>query len=313
MTDTDIRALYGLKYNPFLPALPPEALWMLPGVESFALRLKPMLAHGGFALITGEPGLGKSKTLQWIALQLNHMPDLLVGVMQRPQSQLADFYRELGELFSVPLTPLNRYGGFTSLRARWKAHCQSSLRRPVLLIDEAQEISAACLTELRLLQSACFDSESLLFTILCGDTRLPERFRSPELLPLGSRIRSRLQISPLSPEQLEDYLSFALAQAGHAQLMTPELIRTLAAHALNNLRVLNHMAAELLAAAAERNLPRINEALFHELFSPQESKPRRARALKQSPNDHPQPIPEPIDNFPVKQRQALLGSNLAKG
>ena len=95
--------------------------------------------------------------------------------------------------------------------------------------------------------------------------------------------------------------------------MTPELIRTLAAHALNNLRVLNHMAAELLAAAAERNLPRINEALFHELFSPQESKPRRARALKQSPNDHPQPIPEPIDNFPVKQRQALLGSNLAKG
>ena len=95
--------------------------------------------------------------------------------------------------------------------------------------------------------------------------------------------------------------------------MTPELIRTLAAHALNNLRVLNHMAAELLAAAAERNLPRIDEALFLELFSPQESKPRRARALKQSPNDRPQPIPEPIDNFPVKQRQALLGSNLAKG
>lgn len=280
MNDPDIRALYGLKYNPFLPALPPEAIWMLPGVENFANRLKIMVAQGGFALITGDPGQGKSKTLQWIAQQLSLMPDVMVGVMQRPQSQLADFYREMGELFAVALTPLNRYGGFKSLRARWKTHCQSTLRRPVLLIDEAQETSAACLTELRLLQSACFDSESLLFTILCGDGRLPERFRSPELLPLGSRIRTRLQLAPLSPEQLEDYLAFALAQAGHPQLMTPELIRTLSAHALNNLRVLNHMAAELLSAAAQRNLSHIDEALYLELFSPTTTKPRRTRAAQ---------------------------------
>jgi general secretion pathway protein A len=282
MADPDIRALYGLKYNPFLPALPPEAIWMLPGVENFANRLKAMVAQGGFALITGEPGQGKSKTLQWIAQQLSRMPDVLVGVMQRPQSQLADFYREMGELFAVALTPLNRYGGFKSLRARWKAHCQSTLRRPVLLIDEAQETSAACLTELRLLQSACFDSESLLFTILCGDARLPERFRTPELLPLGSRIRTRLQLNALSPEQLEDYLNFALAQAGHPQLMTPELIRTLAAHALNNLRVLNHMAAELLSAAAQRNLSRLDESLYFELFTQTAPKTRRSKSVQPS-------------------------------
>ena len=282
MTDTDIQALYGLKYNPFLPALPPQALWMLPGVENFAHRLKAMASQGGFALITGDPGQGKSKTLQWIAQQLSRMPDVVVGVMQRPQSQLADFYREMGELFAVALTPLNRYGGFKSLRTRWKAHCQSTLVRPVLLIDEAQEVSAACLTELRLLQSACFDSESLLFTILCGDGRLPERFRTPELLPLGSRIRTRLQLTALSPEQMEDYLNFALIQAGHPQLMSPDLIRTLAAHALNNLRVLNHMAAELLTAAAQRNLPRIDESLYFELFTQTTSKPRRVKSSQPS-------------------------------
>ena len=218
-------------------------------MENFAHRLKAMASQGGFALITGDPGQGKSKTLQWIAQQLSRMPDVVGGVMQRPQSQLADFYREMGELFAVALTPLNRYGGFKSLRARWKAHCQSTLLRPVLLIDEAQEVSAACLTELRRLQSACFDSESLLFTILCGDGRLPERFRTPELLPLGSRIRTRLQLTALSPEQMEDYLNFALIQAGHPQLMSPELIRTLAAHALNNLRVLNHEEPAQLAEA----------------------------------------------------------------
>ena len=280
MNNTDIRSLYGLKYNPFLPNVPPESLFTIPGTEHFRMRVQNMAAQGGFALITGEPGLGKSKTLQQIAHRLDKVPDLTVGVMQRPQSSLGDFYRELGELFNVGLSPANRYGGFKALRSRWKTHCQSTLLRPVLLIDEAQQVSADCLTELRLLQSHHFDSESLLFTILCGDGRLPERFRSAELLPLGSRIGPRLVISPLSPEQLQDYLNFVLEKAGNPQLMTPELASTLAAHAANNLRVLNQMAAELLAAAAERNLSRIDETLFFELFSPTGSKPRRNNHIK---------------------------------
>ena len=275
MNNADIHAIYGLKYNPFLPNLPASALWVLPEAEKFAHRVQALATQGGFALITGDPGQGKSKTLQWIAQQLSRMPDISVGIMERPQSKPADFYRELGELFGVALTPLNRYGSFKALRARWKAHCQSTLVRPVLLIDEAQEVSSLCLTELRLLQSACFDSESLLFTILCGDGRLPDRFRTSELLPLGSRIRARLQLTPLTPEQLQDYLNFALEQAGYQQLMTPELIQTLAAHSLNNLRVLNHMAAEMLDAATVRNLPRLDESLYFELFSPPPAKPRR--------------------------------------
>jgi type II secretory pathway predicted ATPase ExeA len=278
MTDNNIRALYGLKYNPFLPNLPIEALWVTPAAETFAHRVQAMISQGGFALITGDPGQGKSKTLQWIAQRLTTIPDITVGVMERPQSHLADFYRELGELFGVGLTPLNRYGGFKALRTKWKAHCLSSLARPVLLIDEAQEVSSACLTELRLLQSACFDSDSLLFTILCGDGRLPDRFRTPDLLPLGSRIRARLQLTPLTPEQLQEYLNFALEQAGYPQLMTPGLIQTLAAHSLNNLRVLNHMATEMLDAATERNLPRLDESLYFELFSPAPSKSRRNKA-----------------------------------
>lgn len=280
MNNTSIRSLYGLKYNPFLPDLPPEALFTLPDAENFKNRIHHMAAQGGFALISGDPGLGKSKTLQQIALSLEQIPDLTVRVMQRPQSSLGDFYRELGELFNVGLSPANRYGGFKALRSRWVSHCQSTLLRPVLLIDEAQQATNDCLTELRLLQSHHFDSQSLLFTILCGDNRLPDRFRSPDLLPLGSRIGPRLVLSPLSPEQLQKYMNFAIERAGHPQLMTPELIRTLAAHAANNLRVLNQMAAELLNAAAQRNLPRIDESLFFELFSPTSSKTSPRKPFK---------------------------------
>jgi general secretion pathway protein A len=279
MNNTDIRSLYGLKYNPFLPDVPSQSLFTIPGTEPFILRMESMAAQGGFALITGEPGLGKSKTLQKIAHRLEQIPDLTVGVMQRPQSKLADFYREMGQLFHVDLTPANRYGGFKTLRERWKAHCQSTLLRPVLLIDEAQQVSTDCLTELRLLQSHHFDSQSLLFTILCGDNRLPDRFRTAELIPLGSRIGPRLILSPLMPEQLSEYLNFALEQAGNSQLMSEELKNTLAAHAANNLRVLNQMAAELLVAAAQRNLPRMDESLFFELFSPTSTKSRHKQRL----------------------------------
>ena len=273
MNDTDIRSLYGLKYNPFLPDVPTQALFTLPGTQRFIMRIQSMATQGGFAMISGDPGLGKSKTLQQIAHKLEQIPDLTVGVMQRPQSKLGDFYRELGELYDVGLSPANRYGGFKALRHRWKTHCQSTLLRPVLLIDEAQQASAECLTELRLLQSHHFDSQSLLFTILCGDNRLADKFRTTELLPLGSRIGPRLILSPLSPENLQDYLHFALDQAGNSHLMTQELIQTLTSHAANNLRVLNQMAAELLAAAAEGNLPRIDESVFFDLFSPTDRKP----------------------------------------
>jgi len=277
MHDATLRAVYGLKYNPFQPALPTEAIWPLPGADHFAKRVETLIGQGGFALISGDPGHGKSKTLHWMAQRLTAIPDLVVGVMERPQSKLADFYRELGELFGVTLTPSNRYGVFKTLRAKWQAHCRSTLHRPVLLVDEAQEVSPQCLTELRLLQSARFDSESLLFIILCGDDRLTDRFRIPELIPLGSRIRTRLQLGPLAPEDLGNYLDFAISQAGNPQLMSDDLVRTLTAHAAGNLRALNHMAADILAVGVERNLPQLDEGLFFELFNQNNKKRRTAK------------------------------------
>jgi len=279
MMDKPLRSLYGLKWNPFLPALPAEALWPLPGAEAFAHRLEGLVAQGGFALFTADPGHGKSKTLQWLAGRLTRLPDVTVGVMERPQNRLGDFYRELGELFGVPLTPANRYGGFKALRARWRAHCEATLFRPVLLVDKAEEIASECLTELRLLASARFDAESLLFALLCGDQRLPERFRTPALLPLGSRLRARLALGPLAPEELQAYLAFSLEQAGSPQLLAPELLQTLVTHAAGNLRVLTHMAAELLAVAAERNLPRLDEALYFQVLVP------TPRSRRTRPND----------------------------
>jgi len=135
MNNKKLLSLYSLKWNPFIPELPTEALLCMPRIEDFVWRVENLVTDGGFALITGDNGTGKSVALRILAERLGRLRDVTVGELTRPQSKLADFYRELGETFSVQLTPLNRWGGFKLLREKWKAHLESSLLRPVLLIE----------------------------------------------------------------------------------------------------------------------------------------------------------------------------------
>ncbi|MEE9279751.1 MAG: AAA family ATPase [Myxococcota bacterium] len=263
-----LLSLYGLKWNPFSPELPTEALRVTPEIQSFCWRIEQSLVpEGGFALITGDPGTGKSVTLRLLAERLGVLREVRVGAIAHPQSHIADFYREMGDLFGVALKPHNRWGGFQALRERWHAHIESTLVRPVLLIDEAQEMSAAALSELRLLSSTRFDSRIILAVVLAGDGRLRDALRRDELLPLGSRIRTRLHLDYAQHDALLACLEHLLATAGHPKLMTPELMHTLCDHAAGNYRVLCSLASELLTEAVQRECTQLDEKLYLEVFA----------------------------------------------
>ncbi|MEE4384762.1 MAG: AAA family ATPase [Pseudomonadales bacterium] len=262
-----LLSLYGLKWNPFSADLPTEALLSTPKLESFCWRIEQgHVREGGFALITGDPGTGKSVALRILAGRLDRLGEVTVGALQHPQSNVADFYREMGDLFGVQLRPHNRWCGFKGLRERWIAHIDTTMLRPVLLIDEAQEMQPLVMSELRILASANFDSRNILTVVLAGDGRLLEKLRKEELLPLGSRIRARLTMDYASRDELVEYLRHLLKSAGNPTLMTPDLMHALCDHAHGNLRVLTTMAGELLAAAAQRELTQIDEKLFFEVF-----------------------------------------------
>jgi type II secretory pathway predicted ATPase ExeA len=263
-----LLSLYGLKWNPFAAEVPVEALHVSPRLDSFCWRVEQLTGEGGFALVTGMPGVGKSVALRVLAERLSALRDVQVGVLSRPQAGSADFYREMGELFGVELHPHNRHGGAKVLRGRWQGHIDASLSRPVLIVDEGQEMQLSVLNELRLLSSARLDSHLLLTVVIAGDQRLPERFRAEELLPLGSRMRVRLTLDRASPEELRECLTHALAKAGAPKLMTPELIATLCDHAQGNLRALMNLAGELLASAAQCEARVIDEQLFFETVTP---------------------------------------------
>jgi len=259
--------LYGLKFNPFSSQVPGTALWQTAQLQSFCWRIEQQIGEGGFALVTGDPGVGKSTALRLLSEHLNGLRDLCVGVLTRPQAKMADFYRELGHLFGVALTPSNRWHSSKSLREKWLAHIETAVYRPVLIIDEAQESNSLVLSELRLLASADLDSRSILTIILAGDQRLAARLEEPDLLPIASRVRSRLRLEALPPKALQECLNHLLKAAGNPKLLSSSLIQTLCEHATGNLRLLMNMANDLLVAASQQEREVLDEKLFFEVFS----------------------------------------------
>ncbi len=276
---TRLLTLYGLKFHPFRPDVPTDALFTTPAVDSYLRRVELGIADGGFAMLTGDPGTGKSVALRLLAERLRALPDVLVGTLEHPQSRTMDFYRELADLFGVPLAGHNRWAGFKSLRLRWAEHIASTRCRPVLIIDEAQETLTTVFSELRILASKELDSKQLLCVVFAGDCRLPERLRCADLLPLGSRIRRRLVLDYATRDELLACLDHLLAAAGNPSLMTSELRVTLADHAAGNYRVLMNLGDELLAIAADRELARLDEKLFLEVFA-HPAKPKTAPAAR---------------------------------
>lgn len=270
---TQLLARYGLKYNPFRPDVPVEALFTTPQLETFLRRVELGVVDGGFMMITGDPGTGKTIASRLLTARLKVIPSVIVGTIEHPQSRTGDFYRELGDLFGVPLNGHNRWAGFKGLRARWSDHIASTLTRPVLILDEAQEVLTPVLNELRILSSKDFDSRQLLCVIFVGDSRLPERFREAELLPLGSRIRRRFAFDHATRDDLLACLEHLLTASGNPSLMTSELKGTLVDHAAGNHRILMNLCDELLTVAADRELSHLDEKLFFDVFG-QTNKPK---------------------------------------
>ena len=268
---------YGLKYNPFSPEAPVQAFVLGRAVENFCWRVEHQLSEGGFALLAGEPGTGKSVTLRLLSDRLSKLPDVTVAMLSRPQSSPADFYREMGDLFAVELKPSNRWAGTKVLRQRWLSHIDSSLLRPLLLIDEAQEMSVTLLNELRLLSSVELDAKSVLTVVLSGDRRLLEKLQTPDLMPLAGRIRTQLRLKALDVEELKHTLTHVLEQAGNATLIDKDVVGSRCDQAMGNSRTLMNAANDLLAAAVRDKRDRIDQELFFEVMDLQPRDKRRRR------------------------------------
>jgi len=264
--DNALNTQFGLKFHPFHPDVPADALHIDAALSSFLFRVEQQVQDGGFVAVVGDPGTGKSAALRVLTAKLSKLKDVTVAVITRPQSNNADFYRELGHLFGVSLSPHNRWAGSKVLRETWLSHIDETRTRPVVVIDEAQEMKASVLSELRLLSSMNLDARALLTVVLAGDERLTAKFRTPDMLPVASRVRSRLHLGYAEPDRLRDALDHVLRHAGRPDLVTDHVKQALATHAHGNLRTMMTMGDNLLAHALEHELDAIDEQVFFDVF-----------------------------------------------
>ena len=273
MNNKKLFALFGIKRNPFLSDVPVEGLFKSAKFSDFAWKIENLVMDGGFAAIFGDPGMGKSVILRMLYHRLSEIKEICVANCERPQSNLSDFYQEICGLFTLEGASGNRYRSFKTLKERWKHHIETTLFRAILFIDEAQELPFDVLSEIRLLTSEHFDSRKILTVIMAGDMRLYDYLNYRDLLPLQSRIRTKLTLDPLDREELLKILNHVIESAGNKQLMTPGLMETISEHSSGNPRVMMNTCDELLMKALQLEKSQLDEKLFFEVF--QDKLPKR--------------------------------------
>jgi len=273
-----ILNLYGLKFNPFDTDKPTSAIYISERLTKEIWWIENLVMDGGIAAVIGDPGTGKSSFLRFLVDHLEKIPDAHVVHLDRPQSSLGDFYSELGNIFGLDLKVSFRWGSFRTLRKKWSQHIQTTLLRPVLVIDEAQLMNPPTLTELRLLSSEKFDSHKLLTVVLAGNKRLHNKLASPELLPLKSRIRPCITFDAVPTEDMQRMLEHILEKSGNSNLMTDSLIKLLSEHSCGNPRTMMQEAADLLLAAAQQEKEILDESLFYDVCHRRLGKPGKPRS-----------------------------------
>lgn len=201
---------------------------------------------GGFVVLTGEVGTGKTTLCRLALEQLPELTDvaLVLNPSLNPQELLETLCEELGLDVSAARGSLKQLLDLLNAKLL-AAHAEG--RRVVLMLDEAQNLSLEALEQVRLLTNLETATQKLLQIILLGQPELAEKLARPELRQLAQRVTARYHLGTLTAGETASYITHRLSVAGcdrpvfsHAALALvhrrsggiPRLINVLADHAL---------------------------------------------------------------------------------
>jgi general secretion pathway protein A len=205
---------FGLTENPFSLTPDPRFLFMSQRHrEALAHLLFGMGDKGGFVLLTGEVGTGKTTLCRSLLEQVPE--DVEVALVLNPKQnslelvaticdELKVSYPKPAESLKILIDCLNRH--LLELHAKGK--------RTVLIIDEAQNLSIDVLEQVRLLTNLETNTQKLMQILLIGQPELKEMMAKPELRQLGQRVTARYHLTPLSAEETDAYIEHRLEVAG---------------------------------------------------------------------------------------------------
>ena len=208
---------FGLTQEPFSIAPDPHYLFMSERHrEALAHLLYGVRGGGGFVLLTGEIGAGKTTVCRCF---LEQVPERCnVAYIFNPRQSAEELLDSICEEFRIPRTPPD--SRLPSARDHVAALNEFLLRthgvgqNNVLIIDEAQNLSPEVLEQLRLLTNLETNERKLLQIILIGQPELRDMLARPELEQLAQRVIARYHLDALTPPETAQYIQHRLAVSG---------------------------------------------------------------------------------------------------
>ncbi|MFQ5515891.1 MAG: ExeA family protein [Myxococcota bacterium] len=208
------REFYGLIRAPFEMTPDPAFLYLGEShQEGLATLVYGVRARKGFVLLTGEVGTGKTTLLHALLAQLD--PSTASAFIFNPRLEVADFFHLLFDEFGIESQCRTKAEYLLALNNFLIERLQKN-ETALLIIDEAQNLSAEMLEEVRLLSNLETPTSKLLQIMLVGQPELSDMLSRPELRQLRQRIVLRHQLRPFTRGELEDYVSERLRLAGYS-------------------------------------------------------------------------------------------------
>ena len=215
MPPTMYAKFFGLRHEPFSIAPDPRYLFMsAQHREALAHLLYGLRGGGGFVLLTGEIGAGKTTVCRCF---LERVPRRCnVAYIFNPKQTVEELLGSICDEFRIPRAE----GATPSAKQHVDALNDFLLRthavgqNNVLIIDEAQNLSADVLEQLRLLTNLETAERKLLQIILIGQPELRDMLARPGLEQLAQRVIARYHLSALSAKETAQYIHHRLIVAG---------------------------------------------------------------------------------------------------
>ena len=269
---------FQLKENPFALTPDPRFLFLShQHREALAHLLYGMGEMGGFVQVTGEVGTGKTTLCRSLLEQVPHLVNvaLILNPKQNSIELMASICDELNVKYpegttssKVLVDSLNRHL-LAAHAAGW---------RTVLVIDEAQNLSAEVLEQVRLLTNLETTTHKLLQILLLGQPELKSMMDQPELRQLSQRITARYHLSPLRVEETIEYIQHRLDIAGcHRPLFSGSAMRLI--HRLSGgvPRLINIICDRSLLGAYARRQMQVNKSLIRKAAAEVTGEPTHTR------------------------------------
>jgi general secretion pathway protein A len=206
---------FGLKSAPFSIAPDPHYLFMSERHrEALAHLLYGLGGGGGFVLLTGEIGTGKTTLCRLFLEQIP--PNCNVAYIFNPKLTVPELLQSICEEFriAVPQETSPTVKAYVDCLNEFLLHAHAAGRNNVLIIDEAQNLSAEVLEQLRLLTNLETRERKLLQIILIGQPELRQMLARPELEQLAQRVIARYHLDALTPAETDQYIRHRMEVAG---------------------------------------------------------------------------------------------------